>query len=181
VRTTRRERRQRVSDSEAAALKAWDELLAEYRPLAIEAAPPVRHSATWGERTDVVDYGSLPAFTPDLAPADGPQPLPAAPLVTVTDDPPGRHEKPRAYLVHAPPEPYCSTCSSREHWTDGHTGPDPLVTQMVADRAESRARHAIDDDLRAAGFKIHDDNGTAVESMFTRAMARAIADVEAAR
>src|SRR6266704_1331351 len=55
IRTTRRERKARISDSEAAAQKAWDEMLAEYRPLAIEAAPPVKHSATWGEpRTEVV-------------------------------------------------------------------------------------------------------------------------------
>lgn len=103
------------------------------------------------------------------------------PVVTVTDDPAGRHARPRAYLVHAEPPPYCSTCGSDEHWTDGHSGPDPLVTQMVADRAASRAQQAIDDDLRAAGLKVYDSEDDALKSMWTRAMGLAIADVEAAR
>jgi hypothetical protein len=220
VRVTRRERKERISDSEerlSEAQEAWNEMLAGYRPLAI--GPPVEHSVTWGEpRTDVIGYDAeherlkadfLAAVERDKKHPPRVLPMPVSPphvsgwipeehdpgcpcvpcterrtpVVTVTDNPPlGKHEKPRTYLVHRDPEPYCVRCGSGEHWTQDHAGPDPLVTQMVADRAASRAQQAIDDDLRAAGLKVYDGGeDDALKSMWTRAMGLAIADVEAAR
>jgi hypothetical protein len=80
--------------------------------------------------------------------------------VEVTDDQDGKHARPRAYLVSA--EPYCSQpgCGSRKHWTEDHQEPAP----------GSHAQQAINDDLRAAGFKVHDGNDDAVDSMIMRAL-----------
>jgi hypothetical protein len=158
IRTTRREREGRVSASEAAAQEAWDAMLAEYRPLAI--APPVQHSANWGEpRTDLIDYESLPAFTPDLdgPPAGCPEPLPPLPQVTVTDNPPaGKHEKPRAYQFQSGERPYCGNCGTAGHWRgDPQCTGDIVVDDLIARRRDGTVALAIAGYVAEAGYRSH--------------------------
>ena len=121
-------------------------------------------------------------------------------MVTVTDDPAGRHARPRvhAFTPGKPPEPYCAAagCTARSaHWTEEHPRPsDPLVDELLkarADREEAERQNsapqpgmlhpAIIASLEAAGYTGHATSAALYESAWTKGMARAIADVEAAR
>jgi hypothetical protein len=211
---TRRRRRKQAGERADAAWDAardtraiWAEFWAHEaaRPRAIEPAPVMEHSANWETRTDVI--GGLPAFTPDLGHDDLGEEVQSIidahglsageiaigamaylrddpPAVVVTDDPPGRHARPRihAFTPGKPPEPYCSRCGSYGHWTgESPCQGDAVVTELITRRRDGHVADAIASHLTGAGFKVHDSTDEAVESMFTRAMARAIADVEAAR
>ncbi len=200
IRTTRREREGRVSDSEKAAQEAWDAMLADYRPLAIEPAPAVEHSANWETRTDVIGSGRIPAFIPDVTPppfppgpvtpqvlADryGPDAFGPGPVVTVTDDPAGRHARPRVHAFEGIRIEECGSCGRQSHPTGMHREWEAMAARTPpratpAQRADTAPRIGQLPDWVVA-ITGHESNAAAVESMFTRAMARAIADVEGAR
>jgi hypothetical protein len=149
-------------------------------------------------RTDVIGYEGMnaPQYNPVTLLSTGPdgpdptgpltdwEPSPGPPAVVVTDDPAGRHARPRvhAFTPGQEPEPYCGQCGREGHWRgDPECGGDAMVTELITRRREDRAADAIAAHLTGAGFKVHDSNEDAVKSMWTRAMGLAIADVEAAR
>jgi len=99
--------------------------------------------------------------------------------VVVTGDPPGRHERPRAYQVTA--EPYCSRCGTRGHWRGGQGCEDAVVGELLARRRDGHVAAAIAGHLEAAGLKVHASEDEALESMWTRAMGKAVAAIEGAR
>jgi hypothetical protein len=101
------------------------------------------------------------------------------PAVTVTDDPPGRHAQPRVHAFTPGDVPYCGNCGQAGHWRGEANCADRRVDEMLARRRDGRATERINASLAEGGFKIHDDNDAAVESMFTRAMAMSVRAIEA--
>jgi hypothetical protein len=179
----------------------WPELETWRKPqLALSAAETLvtaGHSANWAPRfephTEIIGYGDLGEEVQPIIDAHGLSAEEIAigaaaylrdepPAVVVTDNPPkGRHEAPRAYPFLSGAEPYCSRCGKAGHWRGDEPCPDKSIDELITRRRDGHVADAIAAHLTGAGFKVHDNNETAVESMFTRAMARAIADVEAAR
>jgi hypothetical protein len=132
------------------------------RPLAL-AAPA--HSATWGEpRTEIIDYAGPPLSDAEAAEIEerflgdianwkpsgflntGP-----VPAVVVTDDPAGRHARPRVHPFPPgqPLRPYCAAagCTARgEHWTEEHPKPGPVAESLMEERerAARLPQYAID-------------------------------------
>jgi hypothetical protein len=202
IRTTRRERKKRISASEAASQEAWDAMLAGYRPLAIEAAPAREHSATWGEPpTGVVDYGDdgdIPDHDAlcecaDCLELDRYQESRRAQVV-VTGGTAGRHARDR---VHAFTPGKAITrcehenCQRQSHSTADHdrwaamaaaAGP-PRTPAQKADTSPGSERlpDYIAAYLEEGGFTGHATRAALYESAWTKGMSRAVAAIEAAK
>jgi hypothetical protein len=136
------------------------------------------HSANWEPNTlgpvlDAKRAELAPVFTANGIPGYEPA------VVTVTDDPGGRHAQPRVHAFRPGPEPYCGRCGTAGHWRGDESCADAVVDELLERRRETRARDAIAADLEAAGFRYHDDTDDAVKSMFTRAMAMTVRAIEA--
>ncbi|SRR6266496_890687 len=195
VRAGRQERGLARADAKASAARAQRE--AAVVIAAIEArrpaiAPPVKHSASWGEPpTETIKFdGHLTEeqaedfrarweaarHEPPVVPRDCPQ-RPAA--VEVADDPPaGRHEAPRVHAFTPGGDPYCGKCGKAGHWRGGQSCADAVVDELITRRRDGHVAAAIADHLADAGFKIHESNDAAVESMWTRAMGLGVAAIE---
>jgi len=75
-------------------------------------------------------------------------------------------------------DPYCGKCGKAGHWRGGQSCADAVVDELITRRRDGHVAAAIADHLADAGFKIHESNDAAVESMWTRAMGLGVAAIE---
>jgi hypothetical protein len=135
----------------------------------------------WAAAAQAAAEGRIgpPPRKPAVRPESAYEMEPPSAAVIVTGDPPGRHERPRAYQVTA--EPYCSRCGTSGHWRSGQGCEDAVVGELLARRRDGHVAAAVAGHLEAAGLKAYGSEEEALESMWTRAMGNAVAAVEGAR
>jgi hypothetical protein len=114
------------------------------------------------------------------------------PAVVVTDDPAGRHARPRVHaFTPAGAIARCQECQRQSHATADHdawqakydASPPPATPAQKADTSPGSERlpDYIAAYLEEAGFTPHATRAALYESAFTKGMARATLAIEAAR
>jgi hypothetical protein len=77
------------------------------------------------------------------------------PIVTVTDDPAGKHAQPRIHAFMPGMEPYCGNCGQSGHWRGDESCADAVVTELVTRHRDGKVAAAIAASLEAEGFRYH--------------------------
>jgi hypothetical protein len=79
------------------------------------------------------------------------------PAVVVTDDPAGRHARPRVHPFAPDRElrPYCSKCGTGDHWRGEGNCPDKSIDELITRRREDHVSAAIAGYVAEAGFRSH--------------------------